>query len=29
MTMRAGIEQTLKSKIPELSGVEAVNGIGA
>ena len=29
MTMRAGIEQTLKGKIPELSGVEAVNGIGA
>lgn len=27
MTMRAGIEQTLKSKIPEVSGVEAVNGI--
>jgi len=29
MTMRAGIEQTLQGKIPELSGVEAVNGIGA
>lgn len=27
MTMRAGIEQTLKSKIPEVSGVEAVNGL--
>ena len=27
MTMRAGIEQTLKSKIPELTGVEAVNGL--
>lgn len=27
MTMRAGIEQTLKSKLPEVSRVEAVNGI--
>ena len=27
MTMRAGIEQTLKSKIPEVSGVEAINGL--
>lgn len=27
MTMRAGIEETLKSKIPEVSGVEAVNGV--
>jgi len=29
MTMRAGIEQTLKSKIPELTGVEAINGMNA
>ena len=28
MTMKAGIEQTLRGKIPEVSGVEAVNGIG-
>ena len=28
MTMRAGIEQTLKGKIPEVAGVEAINGIG-
>lgn len=27
MTMRAGIEHTLKNKIPELTGVEAVNGV--
>ena len=27
MTMRAGIEQTLKSKLPQVSGVEAINGI--
>lgn len=27
MTMRAGIEQTLKGKIPEVNGVEAVNGV--
>ena len=27
MTMRAGIEQTLKGKVPEIRGVEAVNGI--
>ncbi len=25
MTMRAGIEQTLRGKIPELAGVEAIN----
>lgn len=29
MTLRAGIEQTLLSKIPELTGVEAVNGQAA
>ncbi len=27
MTMKAGIEQTLRGKIPEVSGVEAVNGV--
>ena len=27
MTMRAGIEHTLKSAIPEVQGVEAVNGV--
>jgi len=27
MTMRAGIEQTLKNKVPEVTGVEALNGI--
>lgn len=27
MTMKAGIEQALRGKIPEVSGVEAVNGI--
>ena len=27
MTMKAGIEQTLKSKFPEVKTVEAVNGI--
>jgi len=27
MTMKAGIEQTLRGKIPEVSGVEAVNGM--
>lgn len=26
MTMRAGIEQTVKSKLPQIQGVEAVNG---
>lgn len=28
MTMRAGIEETLKAKIPEVKGVTALNGIG-
>ena len=28
MTMKAGIEQAIKSKIPEISGVEALNGLG-
>jgi Fe-S cluster biogenesis protein NfuA len=27
MTMKAGVEQTLKSKIPEINAIEAVNGI--
>ena len=27
MTMRAGVEQTLKGKIPEIVTVEAVNGV--
>lgn len=27
MTMRAGIEHAIKSKIPEITGVEAVNGV--
>lgn len=28
MTMRAGIEQTVMGKLPEILGVEAVNGVG-
>lgn len=28
MTMKAGVEQTLKSKMPEIRAVEAINGIG-
>jgi len=27
MTMRAGIEQTIQGKLPEINGVEAVNGV--
>lgn len=27
MTMKAGVEQTLKSRHPEIQGVKAVNGI--
>ena len=27
MTMRAGIEQTIRLKVPEISGVVAVNGL--
>lgn len=27
MTMRAGIEETLRRQIPELKGVEAINGL--
>lgn len=29
MTMRAGIEETLRSRVPEITGVEALNGVGA
>lgn len=28
MTMKAGIEQAIMGRIPEISGVEAVNGLG-
>ncbi|MEM1123073.1 MAG: NifU family protein [Bacteroidota bacterium] len=28
MTMRAGVEQTLQGKVPEIQRVEAVNGVG-
>ena len=28
MTMRAGVEQAIKSKIPDIKGVVAVNGVG-
>ncbi len=28
MTMRAGIEETLKLQVPEVKGVEALNGVG-
>lgn len=28
MTMKAGVEQTVKSKVPEIKKIEAVNGIG-
>ena len=27
MTMRAGVERTIKDKIPGIKGVEAINGI--
>jgi len=27
MTMKAGVEQTLKSKIPEIQSIVAVNGV--
>ncbi|MFT6335612.1 MAG: Fe-S cluster biogenesis protein NfuA [Saprospiraceae bacterium] len=27
MTMKAGVEQTLKSKIPEIKSIEAINGL--
>ena len=28
MTMKAGIEQTLQGKVPEIKGIEALNGVG-
>ena len=28
MTMRAGVEQTLQGKVPQITGVQAMNGIG-
>lgn len=27
MTLRAGIQETIRSKIPEIVGVEAINGL--
>lgn len=27
MTMKAGIEYTIKSQVPEIKGIEAINGI--
>ncbi|GJM31949.1 MAG: hypothetical protein DHS20C18_09500 [Saprospiraceae bacterium] len=27
MTMRAGIEQSIKGRVPEITGVEAINGL--
>ena len=27
MTMRAGIEEAIRGKIPEIAGVEALNGV--
>lgn len=27
MTMKAGVEQTIKSKVPEITAIEAVNGL--
>lgn len=27
MTLRAGIQETIRSKVPEVIGVEAINGI--
>ncbi len=27
MTMRAGVEETLRSKFPEITGVVAINGV--
>ena len=28
MTMRAGVEQTLQGKVPQITGVQAMNGVG-
>lgn len=27
MTMKAGVEQTIKSRVPEIKSVEAINGV--
>ncbi|HMQ08849.1 MAG TPA: NifU family protein [Saprospiraceae bacterium] len=27
MTMKAGVEQAVKSKVPEIKGIEAINGL--
>ncbi|MBK8700231.1 MAG: NifU family protein [Saprospiraceae bacterium] len=27
MTMKAGVEQAIRSRVPEINGVEAVNGV--
>ena len=27
MTMKAGLEQTIKGRLPQISGVEAINGL--
>ncbi len=29
MTMKAGLEQAIKSKLPQIEGVQAVNGLSA
>lgn len=29
MTMRAGVEQAIRAKVPEITGVEAINGFSA
>lgn len=29
MTMRAGVEQTIKQRVPQITHVVAVNGVGA
>jgi Fe-S cluster biogenesis protein NfuA len=29
MTLKAGIEQAIISRVPEISGIEPVNGVGA
>lgn len=28
MTMKAGVEQTIKNRVPEVKSIEAVNGVG-
>lgn len=28
MTMKAGIEQSIMGKVPEIAGIEALNGLG-